>query len=126
MYTLCYHRGMKFVLKLVMLWMLAVAIPFQGFASAAMLACEQAPAQPVATHDAGTKHDHCADIRKSQSDDASSPSHACTPTCGATAAFTLPALTLAPLPARREPVRFIVQFVPDAVSPTPERPPRLS
>lgn len=117
---------MKFVLKVVLLWLLAIAIPFQGFASAAMLACEQAPAHPAASHVADPGHGHCAEPDQSQLDDVASPSNGCAPACGATAAFTLPPLTLESMPARREPVLSIVQHVPDAVSPAPERPPRFS
>lgn len=116
---------MKFVIKFVLLCLLAVAIPFQGFASAAMLSCEQAPAQPVAGH-AAAGHDHCAEPAAPVADDASSPSHGCAATCGATAVFTVPALSLAPAPASRELVRSIVQFVPDAEFTTLERPPRVS
>ena len=116
---------MKFVIKFVLLCLLAVAIPFQGFASAAMLSCEQAPAQPVASH-AADGHGHCAEPDSVVADDASPSSHGCATTCGASAVFTLPALSLAPLPASRELARSIVQFVPDAEFTTLERPPRLS
>ena len=115
---------MKFVIKFVLLCLLAVAIPFQGFASAAMLSCEQAPAQPVASH-AAAGHDQCSEPDSAVADDASS-SHGCAATCGVSAVFTVPVLSLAPLPASREVVRSIVQFVPDAEFSTLERPPRLS
>ena len=62
----CYHWAlMKTVLRILTLWLILVAVPFQGFAAASMLLC--ATPQPV-------QHDHAA-MLAGQGDDAHAAHH---------------------------------------------------
>jgi len=49
---------MKSVIRVIALWLMLVALPFQGFASASMLLC--GPAKPVAQAPHDGHHDHAA------------------------------------------------------------------
>lgn len=116
---------MKLVLKVLLLWMLAIAIPFQGFASAAMLSCEQVPAghAPVQVQDTGA-HDHCAEPEKSQPDESKS-SHGCA-AAGCAAAVVSAQMPDVPAQQNGAPVPSATSFIPDAEQGTLDRPPRLS
>ncbi len=59
-------QPMKSMIRVIALWLMLVALPFQGFASASMLLC--GTAQPVAQAMPDGPHDHAAMLASAQPD----------------------------------------------------------
>ncbi|MTW13648.1 hypothetical protein GM658_23850 [Pseudoduganella eburnea] len=63
---------MKSVIRIVALWLMLVALPFQGFASASMLLCGPAKPMPPLAQEVqpghGAHHDHAAMLASGQHD----------------------------------------------------------
>ena len=58
---------MKSMIRVIALWLMLVALPFQGFASASMLLCATgSPAKPAAQAGPGGEHDHAAMLASAQ------------------------------------------------------------
>lgn len=138
---------MKPILRSLLVWLLLLALPFQGLASAGVLAC--APADPAPAHHApamvmdGQPHDHaamletmaaqassadsghCADSTPRGDHHAGKPG-ACAACCigAAMAPAVLPALPLAPADFISIPFR--AGHVPSVDPALPERPPRTA
>lgn len=122
-------------MRLLLLWLLAVALPMQGAAAAAMLHCSQAqPVGQVATQSHAHHHDHAAMQGQVDAGDALAGAHddhaagktgcsACASCCHAVAfpatAIVLPAQEPAFTPFAL-PAHAAVVFLTDG----PERPPR--
>jgi hypothetical protein len=121
---------MKSVIRVIVLWLMLVALPFQGFASASMLLC--GAAKPAVQADAGSgHHDHAAMQAAAQHDsdnssDCASGSHGCAMSdccVGAALAYALPQAASHPQRAQR-------LYLPESVPPPPvdlalpKRPPR--
>lgn len=60
---------MKSMFRVIALWLMLVALPFQGFASAGMLLCGQRA--PAAAGMTAPGHDHAAMLAAAQQDDSS-------------------------------------------------------
>ncbi|KRB93873.1 hypothetical protein ASE26_27285 [Duganella sp. Root198D2] len=123
---------MKSVIRFIALWLMLVALPFQGFASASMLLCAQANAdKPAARAMQDGSHDHAAMLASAQQagdsgDHCAGSAHgsAMGDCCvGAALAYTLPQ------PASHSPLAERLHL-PDPVPPLPvdlalpKRPPR--
>jgi hypothetical protein len=92
-------QAMKSLIRFIALWLVLVALPFQGFASASMLLCGAAdPGNPAVQAAQGADHDHAAMLATAQQagdEDAhcaaSSHSGAMSDCCvGAALAYALP------------------------------------
>lgn len=58
---------MKSMIRVIALWLMLVALPFQGFASASMLLCAKAnPDKPAAQAAQAGQHDHAAMLASAQ------------------------------------------------------------
>lgn len=58
---------MKSMIRVIALWLMLVALPFQGFASASMLLCAaSSPAKPAVQAAHGADHDHAAMLASAQ------------------------------------------------------------
>jgi hypothetical protein len=123
---------MKSVIRVVALWLMLVALPFQGFASASMLLC--VPAKPMpplaqAGHSGqGAHHDHAAMLASGQHDhyaDQGSCHGGVMGDCcvGAALAYGLPQAAAYPQRAERLRLRDSVPPVPVDLA-LPKRPPR--
>lgn len=123
---------MKSMIRVIALWLMLVALPFQGFASASMLLCATSnPGKPAAQAAQGGQHDHAAMLASAQQDGddgahcAGSPHGSAMGDCcvGAALAYALP--QAAPHLQLAERLR-----LPEAVAPMPvdlalpKRPPR--
>jgi len=136
----------KFFVRSLLLWLLVLALPFQGFASARMLACAPvaAPAQAAHDHQAmmlamqGKPHDHAAMLR-AMAGQAAHTAHdghdghhesakpgSCAACCigAAMAPIVLPSLAL--LPPASTSIPFRAGHVPSVDPVLPERPPRTT
>jgi len=119
---------MKSVIRVIALWLMLVALPFQGFASASMLMC--GPAKPVAQAAQGGHHDHAAMLASAQHYD-----HAEKGGChgglmgdccvGAALAYALPQAASYPQLAERLRLRDPVPPLPVDLA-LPKRPPRAT
>jgi len=133
----------KLILRSLLVWLLLLALPFQGLASAGVRACT--PADPAPAHHAaamvmdGQPHDHAAMTAPASSadsghcaDGAHSGNHhggkpgSCSACCigAAMAPATLPSLPLAPVHFISIPFR--AGHVPSVDPALPERPPRTA
>jgi len=133
------------LVRLMLVWLMLLAIPFQGIASAAMLSCAHdaahdaaqvhAPAADAAP--AGHCHDNAPQATPSMhhadagSHDASSHDHdgrcsACAACCMGAAIAPLPAIAAAPPAAMLLHVASASQRLPAVDLALPERPPRPS
>lgn len=111
---------MKSVIRVIALWLMLVAVPFQGFASASMLLCGLA--MPAAQAGA---HDHAAMQADSQHDCGSSATCASMGDCclGAALAYASPQAAAQPQPVTR--LRLADPAPPKPVDlALPKRPPR--
>jgi hypothetical protein len=118
---------MKPVFRIVALWLMLVALPFQGFASASMLLC--CPAKPAAQAAQGTHHDHAAMQASGQhgdhADQAGCHGGAMGDCCvGAALAYALPQAAAQPERAERLRLRDPVPPLPVDLA-LPKRPPRF-
>jgi hypothetical protein len=126
------------ILRSLLLWLVLLAVPFQGFAAATMLPCAPAKAASLAQahgdhamHHAGAQPAmrHHAQFQHNDHDNAAHPDHAkgkcaSTASCcvGAAMAPALPAgFALAAPPSMTVPFR--AGHVPSVHPPVPERPP---
>ncbi|WP_154668080.1 hypothetical protein [Pseudoduganella violaceinigra] len=116
---------MKSMIRVIVLWLMLVALPFQGFAAASMLLC--GAAKPVAQ---AAGHDHAAMQASAQHDDGgahcaggshgNAMGHCCV---GAALAYALP--QAAAQPQRAERLRLPEAMPPPPVDlALPKRPPR--
>ncbi|MCE3261471.1 MAG: hypothetical protein K0R43_550 [Pseudoduganella sp.] len=113
---------MKSVIRVIVLWLMLVAVPFQGFASASMLLC--GTAKPAAQAGA---HDHAAMLAESPHDCGSSEQCSSMGDCclGAALAYATPQAAVQPLPVTR--LRLTDPAPPKPVDlATPKRPPRTT
>jgi hypothetical protein len=111
---------MKSVIRVIVLWLMLVAVPFQGFASASMLLC--GVAKPVAQAGA---HDHAAMAGDKQHDCGSSEQCSSMGDCclGAALAYATPQAAVQSQPVTR--LRLSEPAPPKPVDlATPKRPPR--
>lgn len=129
------------LVRLMLVWLMLLAIPFQGIASAAMLSCAHdamgTPAHTAGTASAGHCHDdapqataamHHADTG---SHDASGHDHdgrcsACAACCMGAAIAPLPAIAAAPPAPALLHAASANHHLPAVDLALPERPPRLS
>lgn len=118
---------MKSVIRVLALWLVLAALPFQGFASAGMLLC--GAAAPAAAH--APDHDHAAMLAAAQQE-GDSGGHCADGSCGgatgdccvgAALAYALP--HAAPQPRLAERLRLPEPVAPPPVDlALPKRPPR--
>lgn len=120
---------MKSVIRVLALWLVLVALPFQGFASASMLLCGPArPAAPVLQPVQGAHHDHAAMQASGQhghhSEQGSCHGGVMGDCCvGAGLAYALPEAAAHPQRAERLRLRDPVAPLPVDLA-LPKRPPR--
>lgn len=115
-------QPMKSMIRVIALWLMLVAVPFQGFASASMLLCGVAlPAAQAGAHDhaapqSGVSHE-CAGSAK-----CASMGDCC---LGAALAYAMPRAAAQPQPATR--LRLADPSPPQPVDlALPKRPPRAT
>lgn len=116
---------MKSVIRVIALWLVLVALPFQGFASASKLLC--GAAQPAARMAQGGHHDHAAMQAAAQHDGAGSCHGGAMGDCcvGAALAYALPQAASHPQLAERVRARDPVAPLPVDLA-LPKRPPRAN
>jgi hypothetical protein len=125
------------LLKSLIVWLMLVAVPFQGFASATMLLCTPIPATAAA--EPGAQHDHAAmmasqhDHHAARAGDSAPADHHTDHKCGSCAACCLGAsmapsrrYDLAVQPPRFESIPFDSGYQPVVDLAVPERPPKSS
>jgi hypothetical protein len=64
---MCYNRRVNATLKALIVWLMLLAVPVQGFAAATMLWCAPSPA--VTAHEAAGGHNHGLMVLASQASD---------------------------------------------------------
>lgn len=122
---------MKLIHRFLLVWLLLLALPFQGLASASMLACAPAVSAPaMVAKTAGADGGHCAAHHPNRQrhhghgDHHGGKAGACSACCVgvAMAPAALPALAAAP--SRFISIPFRAGHVPSVDLALPERPPR--
>lgn len=119
-------------LRMFMVWMLALALPMQGMAAAAMRYCGGAEPQPAAHHAAAEVSVHAADHRQHHhpagpgADHAHAAGHACSACAACCVALALPPAMPVPVAVDPAPtaVTALVAPSPSFLTAGPERPPR--
>jgi len=114
---------MKSVIRVIALWLVLVALPFQGFASASMLLC--GAARPAVQAMQGGHHDHAAMQASAHHDDAGGCHGGAMGDCcvGAALAYALPQTASHSRLSERLRVRDAVPPLPVDLA-LPKRPPR--
>lgn len=119
---------MRAILHTMLIWLMLLAVPVQGFASATMLLCEPVV---VSLHASPAAHDHVAMLEAQSSDQPASSSHHTAGKCSSCAAFCLglvmmtssqPSLPMLDFPSQHDTVSTsrLTSVIPDH----PERPPQ--
>jgi hypothetical protein len=120
----------KAILRSLIVWLALLAVPFQGFASAAMQPCAPAPAPAhhaaaTAHHDHGMQHQHaghCDDSRQASHQTKCSHCGAC---CVGVAIMPAALAAIAPPSRVTTAIPFDAGPVPSVHLDHPERPPRF-
>ena len=122
-------QPMKSMIRVIALWLMLVALPFQGFASASMLLCGSA--KPAAQAMPEAPHDHAAMLASAQHDGGKNAHCAGSQHGGAMGACCVGAAPAYAMPqAASQPQRAERLRLPEAVPPLPvdlalpKRPPR--
>jgi hypothetical protein len=109
------------------LWLALLAVPFQGFAAAAMLPCAPAAGAHAMQMTAGAHHGHAAsDSGAGHGHHAGAKCGTCAACCIGAAMASAPALAVASIAPQSVSIPFYAGHLPTVHPTLPERPPRPS
>lgn len=126
---------MKNLVKVLIVWLMLVAIPFQGYAAASMLPCAPAQVTTVSMVVMDMSAEHCAHMataapQQDDQPDHSAPHHgkcsACASCFGAVMAPPMPVVPVPHVTPELALFHFTVGHVARVDLALPERPPKLS
>lgn len=121
---------MKSFLRILIVWLVLLALPFAGVASAASTCCPPVGAQPMHYHDGGERHHACAQHHADAQDHGGKHAAKCAHCAACCTAAMLAPLAFAqpPLvpPASGHAIAFDAGHMPTVDPDHPERPPRFA
>lgn len=120
---------MKSFLRILIVWLVLLALPFAGAASAASACCPPGGAQPTHHHDGGERHHACAQHHAGAQDHGGKHAAKCAHCAACCTAMLAPlAFAQPPLvpPASGHAIAFDAGHMPTVDPDHPDRPPRFA